>query len=270
MIRKGFHLGPAAVLCLLLGSSTASASSIVFGIQATTGNILTIDPTTGGILNTFATPAAIAAGDVAAGLTYAAPLGELLYFNQSVSTTLYRLNPTTGAQLSTAVGDVFANSGLSYEQIGGVNSLYYAHTSIDLHRQNGFGGGFTVFFGPLSPTAGLGGDGYGREFAVAGGLIREYNPSTGALIGAGFATPANAMGLAFDGTFLYVSTSQGLLLTLNADTGALLNSVTVGGGALIELGAAAQATAVPEPASVLLMGAGLAVLAAARRFTKRR
>jgi len=257
------YLKTAAVLAVALAFGAGSAhGGVVYGIQAETGNILTIDPGTGAVLNSYATPQAIAADDGFAGLSYAAPLGQLLYFNQNVSTTLFRLNPTTGAIEGSAGGDTFANSGLSYQQIGGTDFLYYAHLNTDVHRQTGFGGGASFFFGPGAPTGGLGGDGYGREFGIFGGLIREYNINTGAFIGAGFATPADGRGLAFDGTNLYVSTTGGSLLTLDANTGSILNSVTVAGGALIEIGASEGTVnnVVPEPGSMALLGFGAASL----------
>lgn len=253
----------------LIGILTLSApagATLVYGVQPATGNILTINPTTGAVLNSYATPAPIASNSPYAGVSFAAPLGELLYINQFPSPTLYALNPATGAVISTFLGDFFPNVGLSYGQSSATNFVYYADViGGDVHRQTNFGGARTLFSTtpPPSIVHGLGGDGYGREFGIySDGMIHEYNPLVqNAPFLEGFAAPAGALGLAFDGAFLYVSTTAGDLLTLNTNTGVILNSVAVGGGALLELGA----NAAPEPSTLAILGTALAGFLGLRR-----
>jgi len=246
-----------AVLC-----TPAMAQTTVWGVQSSTGKILKIDPLTGAVLGSFATPAPIAAAADHVGLTIAEGGTSLLYINTDVSTNLYRLNPNTGAILSTVFGDNFQNHGLSYEKIGGSDFIYYSHLSSDTHRQSGFGGTTTFFWGPGAPTGGLGGDGNGREFGIySDGLIHEFNPSVNqtTFLSTLPEPSAGLEGLAFDGTFLYASNSAGQLFTLNPNTGAVLHTVTVGGGTLVELGAAVTgSTGVPEPGALGLC-TGLAV-----------
>ncbi len=263
MVNLGFRksvgyalsIGGIAIVNFMLGLQSAHAT-VVYGIRPATGSILAIDPTNGSILNSFATPAAISSTQDFAGLTYANQLGELLYINTSSSSNLFRLNPNTGATLGTVNGDAFTTSGLSFQQNAAVNYVFYGHEQSDLHRQTGLGGATSFFWATGRPTAGLGGDGYGREFGIfTDGQIHEYNPfvNTPAFL-SGFAAPAGSVGLAFDGINLFVSTISGNLLTLNPNTGAILNRVSVPGGTLVELGARFSTTAIPEPATATSLG----------------
>jgi len=82
----------------------------------------------------------------------------------------------------------------------------------------------------------------------ADGRLHEYDSCTGtdAFIST-LPAPQGIQGLAFDGTFLYASTASGNLYTLNANTGVMLSSVTVSGGALYGLGVALEAPPPPPP-----------------------
>jgi len=246
------------VLCaavILIGTAGADAATI-FGIQAASGQIVKVNPTTGAIIDSYATPELIASTDPNAGLTYAQQLGELLYYN--TGDVLYRLNPDTGAVLGTESVQNWSNGGLSYQQDSGQDLIFFSHLHSDVHRQTPFSGPETFFWTNGEAMAGLGGDGYGREFGIfADGKIYEYNPTSAEAPLNNFVAPAGAVGLAFDGVNLFVSTNQGQLLTLNADTGAVLHTVNVSGGNLIELGARATLRQAPEPASLALLLTGM-------------
>jgi len=251
----------ALAAALVVAAIGQSASAQVWAVQPGTQRIITINPATGAILNQFAAPDALAAGQRLIGLSIAEGDNVLLYHNSANSdTTNYRLNPLTGAILSVESKPSEQTDGLSYQNTGSQHSIYTSHTGADVHRQFGYGGGEALFWqGNGTPLGGLGGDGHGREFMLANnGQIYEYAPfSPGVtlnIIPAPF-TPGLAgrlEGLAFDGVSLYASDDVGTLYTLNPNTGAILNTVTVQGGGLFGLGAAIPT---PAPLGILAVAA---------------
>lgn len=249
---RRFWTGVVLTLFGMAAVGQSATAGFVFGVQPSSGLIVRVDTTTGAVVGNLAPPVAVAANHTNLGLSLAEGGTSLLFMDSNVNSTLYRLDPTTGAVLSTHSTAGFATNGLSYEEIGGQDFVYLSHASTDVHRKGpGFNGGESFFFTPGSPVS-LGGDGFGRQFvALTNGNIAEYNPSSGAVLNS-FAGPSGVRGLAFDGTYLYVSNSNGQLLTLNASTGSVLTTVTVAGGGLFDLAAAPGVTAVPAPPAVLL------------------
>jgi hypothetical protein len=259
----------AAVVAVGVGSTADAA--IVWGVQPATGQILQINPANGAVLGSFAAPAGLLPGHTQIGLDLSQGRTALVYFNSQVGTNLQRLNPSTGALLSTHFGDSFGPDGLATASQGGTTFIYTSHDLSDMHRQTGFGGGQQFFWGPGAPVGGVGGDDNGRVFSLyTDGLIHEINPFVNAGFLSGFAPPAAGIqGLAFDGTNLYAySTVTDRLYTLNPNTGAVLNSVLVSGGDLFGLAASPQDVAIPEPATLAVFGA-LAVGAVGLRRRRR-
>lgn len=224
----------------------------VWGVQPETGEIIQIDPVTGAILNSFAAPGNLDIDDTNIGLSIAEDGNSLIYINSNDdSSTLYRLDPDTGAILSTEFTEGWNVDGLSFQSDQTTDDalIFLSHSAVDIHRQEGFGSPEDFFWAGGASVGGLGGDDTGREFGFfIDGFIREYDPFVDTSFISTLPAPApDIEGLAFDGTHLFASTASGNLYTLDPDTGAVLNVVSVANGALFGLGAFAE----PTPKNVI-------------------
>jgi len=218
---------------------------VVWGIQPNTGSILKIDPRTGAIIGSFPAPDALTAAHRVNGLSIAEDGDTLLYVNGGVNgNNLYRLDPDDGTVLSVEFlptsGSPLNRGGLSFESEG-PDAIFAIDDGGPVDRQAGFGGAITDWTpsGVNFPGA-LGGDDNGRLFVFRLGQIQEFSTAVANTQLNAFSLPPGANsadGLAFDGVNLYVSDAGGFLYTLDPDTGALLNQVTVAGGNLTGLGA---------------------------------
>lgn len=199
---------------------------------------------------------------------------------------LYGLDPFTG-DIKYQVSGLFSSfgpDGLSWQSQGGNSFTFFAHANPipDIHRVENIGSpeeheepfwGPTYYQGSVGnfPVGGLGGDGNGREFGAFldsfnefdGHLyIGEYDPFNNVDFLNRFIAPADDIeGLAFDGRFLYASSSSGGLYTLNPETGEIVNSVffpplffSNGDHAPYYFDIAA---AVPEPTQFMLISLGI-------------
>ncbi|MCA9121143.1 MAG: pre-peptidase C-terminal domain-containing protein [Planctomycetaceae bacterium] len=218
---------------------------VVWAIQPGTGSILKIDPSTGGVFDSFPAPDALNSAHRLNGLSIAEDGNTLLYVNSGVNgNNLYRLDPDSGSVLSVEFlstdGSPFNRGGLSFES-GATDSIFAIDDGSPVDRQAGFGGPVTDWTpsGVGFPGA-LGGDDNGRLFVFLGGQIREFSTTIANVELNAFSLPPganSAYGLAFDGVNLYLSEVGGGLYTLDPDTGAVLNQVNVAGGFLSGLAA---------------------------------
>lgn len=214
-------------------------ATALYGVQPVSGNIVQVNPVSGAIIRSFAAPAGITAADVNIGLSGAEDSSTLLYVNTDVSRgQLLRLDPADGSVISTETTGSWDLDGLGYENDGASDLIFTSHSAGDMHRQVGFSGPETFGWVTGAPVGGVGGDGFDRQFGFfTDGMIREYDPFNSVAPLSVLPSPApNIQGLAFDGTNLYASAATGELFTLNPDTGAVLNTATVAGGALFGLG----------------------------------
>jgi hypothetical protein len=259
---------------LLVAAAGQAQAGFVQGAQSGTGRIVLVDSDTGAVVSGFAV-AGLAANHDLIGLTRAENGGALLYINSNVSNTqMLRINPTTGAVLQTIAVANWTTDGLSARG-GAADSVYRSHGANlggDMHLMAGYTGAESFFFTPGAPLGGVGGDGFGRQFAAYNdGTIKEFHEVSGAILNS-FAAPAGGVrGLAYDGSFVYASTANGLLVKMNANTGAVLSSVVVQDGALFGLAAATgEQTVVPVPAGAVLFGLGMVSLGGAGLVRRRR
>ena len=278
---KSLACGLAAVCWAGVMALQAQAVTTVWGTQFDTGQIIMIDPTNGNILGGFAAPTSLG-GDLVNGLTIAEGGNSLLFINDDPDQSLlYRLNPQTGEVLSTHALPINERGGLSYQTVdGGPDSIFALQGGGPVQQQLGFDGAVVPFVSvsPEFPGA-MGGDDQGRHFVWADGLIQEFDSTTGVVVNSFAVNPTGIEidlgGLAFDGQFLYASNSASKLLTLDPNTGAILNSVDVLGGPFTGLAAAPMGSGnggsggsgVPEPvtAALGLMGLGVLGMATWRR-----
>jgi uncharacterized repeat protein (TIGR01451 family) len=253
--RCAAAVGVVAALTAL--ALAAPAQGALYGAQPATGDIVTVDPATGAVTDSFDAPDDLEASDTLVGLSGAEQGSMLIYRNDPDSdvNTLFRINPATGAALSIESADENPTDGLSFQTAPDLTRLIFSiHSGVDIHRQTGFSGFDGGNWANGDPVGGLGGDDFGREFGFfLDGSLHEYDPltDTDAFKNTLPAPAQDIQGLAFDGTNLYASTASGTLYTLNPNTGAVLNTVTVTGGALYGLGVAQAPAAVEADLAVV-------------------
>lgn len=267
-----------AALGFVLCVSTAAAQqqTELWGIQPATNQIVRVDSITGNVFDGFTPPGGALLDDqLFGGLTIAENGDTLLYQNPLTNPTdLFRLDPQTGLLLSTesmpAAGTPEFRAGLSFESAageGGADAIFAVNNGAPVQRQDGYGNAVLVDHTPggITFAGALGGDDNGRHFIAASGQIMEFDPLVPGPELNFIPAPAgigSVGGLAFDGMYIYLSEVDGQLFTIDPDSGAILNSVSVQGGPLIGL---ASRTRVPEPASFIILGLLSVVAASIRR-----
>lgn len=225
------------------------AAGVLFGLQVGNPNLITIDPATGIVTDSFPLPGG-PPSSLVAGLSGAEGGTTLIYTEMGPGTPLYRINPLTGNLLSTHALPISDRGGLSYQTEPGVDLILSINNGSPLIQQLGFDG-------PIQPVGAsgytfpgaLGGDDMGRHFASRSLALQEID-ANGVVLnsGGGF---GQLQGLAFDGDFVYAVNASGMLFTIDPDSLMTVNSVPLiggtGGGGFIGLGVAA-----PEPSTALL------------------
>ncbi len=236
-----------AAALLVLPVLTSAHAQTLYSVTTTNNLINTLNPDTGALLNSYATPSPTqGSGGDALGASATA-----LYYTTIDVATIYVLNPLTGAVVTSYARPAGAVDGLGYGTSSFGPTLFahdYSAHRIDL----------------LNPTTGASFANYTVSFDAIGGIdfdpvtntlfvsdatggIHELNPNTGAQLNS-FATPAFEYGLGFVGGRLFTSANDGNIVERNAVTGVAINTFVSPGG-----NASALAGAVPEPATATLL-----------------
>jgi hypothetical protein len=273
-MRKRVVFAVVLVSVMLFAASAWAGEALIWGVRPGSNGmeIININPWTGAVGTTYAAPGVSSSSNTEIGL--AGWTNALYYTNaETANGTIYSVNPTTGAMTSSyTVSGGWEIDGLGYWSGAAESYLYTSGCSVnDVHRYNAANGAAPQFgWSNVSDPQSMAGDNGGKIFTYAGGNVYELDPlndvaplnsfAFAGVTGAVF----NVVGMAFDGTYIYISDTNGKLYTLSMG-GQLMNTVNLGYNLYALASTEGLPIGTPEPLSLLLVGAGLLGLGIVRK-----
>lgn len=253
-------------------SSTSYAGTSLWGVDPTAEKpIINFDPVTGNVIKAYAAPGGITSYSTfgLAGWT-----NELFYVNNSNSSGgVSVIDPATGSvSNSFNLAGGWGVSGLGYWSPGGAGYLYTSGCSVgDVHRYSAVNGASPTYYWAdgLTLPKSVAGDNGGRLFTYAQlnsvWGIYEISPTAQNTISLFSSwTDDDVMGMAFDGTYLYINDGEKNLYWFN-NAGVLVNTTKLNNMFYDIASTEGVPVGTPEPLSLLLVGAGLLGLGIVRK-----
>jgi hypothetical protein len=272
-MRKTFVLTAVFAFVMLFAVSAWAGEALIWGVRPGSNGmeIININPWTGVVGTTYAAPGVSSSSNTEIGL---AGWSNALYYTnaQTANGTIYSINPTTGVMTSSYdVSGGWEIDGLGYWS-GGANSYLYTSgcSSDDVHRYDATGGASPQYYwSNVNDPQSMAGDNGGRIFtygSVTGAALGIYEIDPLNDVNASFwgASPSTSIvDMAFDGTYLYLSDTQGMLyIMLN---GQVVDTTNLGYNLYALASTEGVPIGTPEPLSLLLVGAGLLGLGIVRK-----
>lgn len=254
-----------ACACLLPLCSLPVGASLIWGVNpaAEGAELVNLNPFTGTIYKTFSLPD-IGPDNTEIGL--AGWANELFYTNADTANgRIFVIDPADGSvKRSFTVTGGWEIDGLGYFS-NGVDAWLYTSGCVvdDMHRYRAADGANPQFYwSSISDPRSVAGDNGGRIFAygtVPEGPygIYEVDPLSNVAAVYFAASPSRTIvGMAYDGLYLYLSDTEGMLYTLN-NSGALVSQLQLG-YTLYALGSTeGTGGQIPEPGTLFMVGFAL-------------